>query len=150
LNLEFLTIYVENERMVEVVTGKRAKAVRAKEFVLVQHISQDALDLLFVADRQNPASLVSDESIVCGSDMLDKLRVALLEQYDELLKSRVAFNNSWLKNCGSAQRQKSNHGPDFQTHSITIREVEQIIKEPTFGVPHFVLRWRFNEVNLKS
>jgi hypothetical protein len=71
LNFVFQTRYVENEGMVEVVPGKRTYAGGAEKLVLVQHIGQDAFDLLFIANRQKVASFVSDESIVCGSDMLD-------------------------------------------------------------------------------
>jgi hypothetical protein len=50
LDFVFLTSYVKNEGMVEVVTRKGTYAVRSKEFVLVEHIGEDAPDLLFVAD----------------------------------------------------------------------------------------------------
>src|ERR1700751_2280290 len=55
LNFKFLPPEIEYKGMLQVEAGQRANAIGPQELVFVEHVSQNPLNLLLVADRQESA-----------------------------------------------------------------------------------------------
>src|SRR3974390_1458421 len=79
--LDFVLVpgQVKDEGMVAMVLRERAYAEGAKELVFVEHVAEDALQLLLVADGSQPAASVAIESAIGYGNLLDYLRMALAE-----------------------------------------------------------------------
>src|SRR5215469_3659433 len=101
---------VKHKGMVTVVLRQRAYAVRTEELVFVEHIRQNAAQLLLIDHRRKSASLVTSFLEVVSPDHLLKyLRMPLPEQFNQFTDLGVFFQRTRLKYRGGAERQQSHH-----------------------------------------
>src|ERR1039457_5426539 len=98
---------MEYERMPKVILRKRADTVRTEEFVLIEHVAQNALQLFLVDGRQQPTASEADECFVSRGNMFHHLGVALAEQLNEFPQPGMTLEDVRLKHSGGAQRQQS-------------------------------------------
>ena len=83
--------------MVEVISRQGANAIRAEEFALVEHPLENARGLLLVTDCEQTAATETHEPLIGRRDLLQHLRVARLEQLDELHDAGMMFEQLRLE-----------------------------------------------------
>src|SRR5262249_44063069 len=111
----FTSLEVEHKGMVTVILRQRPYAVRTEELVLVEHIAQNATELLLVDHRRQPASLISSGRWVIGPDqLLIYLWMALPEQLNLFKDLGVLLESACLEYGGGTERQQSHHRADLQ------------------------------------
>src|SRR3974377_245203 len=126
--------------MVTMILRQRPNAVGTEELVFIEHVSQNAGQLLLVAHRRQPAALISSRRWVIGPDELLIYRwMALPEQLNLLEELGMLFESACFKNVGGAERQQSHHRTDVQAHGIAVGEMQQIVEEPIRRRPPLVV-----------
>ena len=108
---------VEGVRMRLVVLRHRSNSELAQEFVLVEHVAQDALEPLLRQRREQPTPPMANEARARRRDLGHDLRVAFAHLVDQLDQMRVTAQVFRIEGGACAERQQPDHRADLQSLS---------------------------------
>src|SRR5262249_46567026 len=125
--------------MVLVVTRERSYAVWTKEFVLIEHIFENALQFLLGQNGKQAAFFVADKATVSGSNVVQKLRMTPAEQFNQFREPLQAGGILFFQYRRCAEGKQPNHRSYFQPDRIAVGKPEEVVEKSIFAVPHLIV-----------
>ena len=125
---------VEAKRMVRVEARERPQAVGAEEFVFIEHLREHAAELGFIEDRAEPAARVADLARIM--DERRQLRARIEEALKPFHEFGILLPEFAFEHRDRAERQQPDHGANLQALRLAVRQLEHVVKETVFFIPH--------------
>ena len=128
----------EDKGVFAVVAREGTYAVGREELVLIEQVTEDALELRLGEGREEAPPRVADEPVDGGRHLGEDFGVALLEAPDQLHELRVARREAVFDHGTGAERQQTHHRADLQPERFAARQPEDVVVEAVRLVPHVV------------
>ena len=136
LHAVFRTVNVEGVGVIQVPARDRADPVRAQEALLVQHPGQDAAQLGFVDQRQDPPTADAGHERV--GDIGQQVLITLEETAGLRGDRRVALDQLGLDHGRGADRQQAHQGTHLDPGPGAVGQAQHVVEEAVLLVPHLV------------
>src|SRR5579883_953511 len=123
----------EHVGMLAVIAGEGADAVGREELVLVEHVFQDAAQLVLIDDGKQAAQAAAGRHH--AGDVGRQVRAILDEPLEAALETRQALEEFGLQRLDRKQRDEADHGANLHGEVPAVGQAQDVIEEAVFLVP---------------
>src|SRR5260370_432957 len=110
-----------------------AVRIGRKKLRFVQHAAEDALELLAIHERKQPADAA--RGTLRHFDVLGHIRMIVDEPLHAALEAGKTLDDFRLESLDREKRDQSDHRPDFQKVFFAVREFQHVIKKTVGFIP---------------
>src|SRR5271166_3925617 len=122
--------------IVHVVPRESANSMRREEFVFIQHVAQSLAELVGVDDREKSAFSISRSTHT--GDIGGQVATVLDKPLEPAFEIGEPLQKFGLQGLNRKERNQADHGTDLHWRASAIGEVQDVIEESVFAVPHRV------------
>src|ERR1700692_713575 len=122
--------------MVFMVAGEGPDAIRAQEFLFVEHASQDTAQPVLIYECSDTATCKSPVTRPACMYAVTQLGHTLHPFLQDVHHSRHSFALPLLDYGGGTQGQQAHYGTHLEPFGTTVRQAQHIVVETILLVPH--------------